>query len=102
MPVIPNHLLRLAVSIRAGLVARHGRERVLELPNWSWDRCAHTVRQIRRAELRGWNLAAEVLRRDLASMIRPLVTELTDLSQRVVRARTIDKLSSTREIYRDL
>src|SRR5262245_10042172 len=90
MRVIHKRLLKLAIAYRAQLAAHRGRERVLELPTWSWDRCAAVVRQIRRAELRGWNLASDVLRRDLASMIPPLVSELAELGERLAPSRTPD------------
>ena len=64
MSRIDKPLLRLAVALHARL-ARRPVARLIELPVQSWQRCAEIVRQIRRAELRGWQLAAEHLRTNL-------------------------------------
>ena len=102
MPFTHKRLLRLAVAMRAELASRRHRERSLELPTWSWDRCAELVRQIRRAELRGWHLAAHELRRDLGYAIPALMSELTTIVAELPRATASETLAATGEIYRDL
>lgn len=99
---IQKHLWRLAATVRAELASRRGRDRFVELPTWSWDRCATACRQIRRAELRGWNLAAETLRRELGATLRSLVMELTELVDQIPRAPSPERLARTSHIYGDL
>ena len=65
MPTINKSLVRLAVAIRDELDARSHQRRLVELPVNSWEACCRIARQIRRAELRGWHLAAAELSTDL-------------------------------------
>jgi hypothetical protein len=104
MSVINKPLLRLAVAIRSELATRSGRRRGIELPLWSWERCVELVRQIRRAEMRGWHLAAQELRRDLAYTIPPLQSELTSLASQLPHSSTTEpiNLSAIGDIYNDL
>jgi hypothetical protein len=96
--------LRLAVAIRSELATRIGSRRSIELPLWSWERCVELVHQIRRAEMRGWHLAANELRRDLAYTIPPLQSELTALASQLPRSSTTEAitLSAIGDIYQDL
>jgi hypothetical protein len=102
MPVLPKRLLRLAVAMRAELASRRGPDRLVELPAWSWNDCLALARQVRRAELRGWTLAASVLRQDLGCSLRSLVTELTALAEEMPRTPRPERLAATGDIYRDL
>jgi hypothetical protein len=99
---INKPLLRLAGSIKSGLASHRTHGRLAELPRWSWDACADTARKIVRAELRGWQLAAAELRRDLANALRTLQSELTEVSAQLSAATTNGRAASAGDIYEDL
>lgn len=101
MPDIDKRLLRLASAIHACLVAQIPRQR-LELPTCSWDRCAELVRQSRRAEMRGWKLAAEERRLELGYAIPTLQSELNALASRLPRTGSIKTTARVGDIYADL
>jgi hypothetical protein len=86
MPEINKPLLRLAVAIRAELARHRLRNQAIQMPASSWDGCVKLVRQIHRAELRGWHLAAETLRRDLGYTIPTLQAELAAIVTHLPRA----------------
>jgi hypothetical protein len=100
MPRIDKKLLRLAMAVGAQFGSRH--DPLLELPQNAWDRCAQLVRQIRRAQLRGWNLAAQELRTDLRYTLAAIQGELTALHSRLPAAIRPDPVTSAHDIYRDL
>jgi hypothetical protein len=102
MPSTIKPLLRLARAISAQLASFGSSNRLVELPTCTWDRCAQLVRQIRRAELRGWHLAAEELRRDLDYTISTLHSELTSIASQASRIPTTKALATFGDVYRDL
>ena len=87
MSAINKPLLRLAVALHARLARRPG-DRLIELPVQSWQRCAEIVRQIRRAELRGWQLAAEHLRTNLRHTIPRVEAALDVIVSQLPRTTT--------------
>ena len=102
MPVINKPLLRLAVAIRAQLAASSSRARLIDLPVHSWQRCVELVRQIRRAELRGWHLAAAELLMDLRYTIPSVESELAALLRELPPTTLIESVATTSDIYQDL
>jgi hypothetical protein len=104
MFTINKPLLRLAVAIRTDLASRHGRDRFVELPRWSWDRCIELVRRIRRAEMRGWHLAAHEVRKDLGYTLSTLEAELSAIRSQLPRLASTESvtLARTGDIYQDL
>ena len=102
MSTLNKQFVRLAVAIHAQLLSRRGREPLIELPIESWQRCSDLVRQIRRAQLRGWHLAANELLRDLRYTIPSIEHELTALLQKLPRPMETDRIATTGDIYQDL
>ena len=74
----------------------------IELPNCSWDSCVELVRQSRRAELRGWHLAAAELRKDLGYTLPTLQSELTAIVSQLPRITTTKTMATIGDIYEDL
>jgi hypothetical protein len=99
---INRPLLRLAATIHAELAAKCSRDRPIDMPSCSWDRCVELVRQSRRADLRGWQLAAEALRRDLGYTILTLQAELNALVPQLPRTTTPKTMARVGDIYADL
>jgi hypothetical protein len=77
----PKSLVRLALSIHRALVAGGTPGRLVELPTGAWQCATGLVRQIRRAELHGWDLAAAQLRDDLRRTLASLQARLTEMEQ---------------------
>jgi hypothetical protein len=102
MAVINKPLLRLAVAIAARLEADRYSERLIELPARSWDSCVELVRKIRRAQLRGWHLAADELRMDLRYTIPSVQSDLTAILAQLPPISLIQTIATANDIYRDL
>src|SRR3954464_13735040 len=102
MVTINKSLMRLAVAIHAQLAGRRANEPLIELPVHAWGRCTELVRQIRRAQLRGWNLAAGVLSKDLGYSVSAVQSELTSLHQRLTCRPEAVRLATASDIYGDL
>ncbi len=102
MPEINKPLMRLAVAIHAQLSASSSRARLVDLPTTSWNRCQELVRQIRRAELRGWHLAAAQLMTDLRHAASSIESELTAMRRELPPLTATQHMAKTSEIYRDL
>ncbi len=102
MPTFDRRLLRLAVALHDHFASRDQTDRFIELPSTSWQRCTDLVRQIRRAELRGWHLAARELSVDLRFVIPGLQAELTELHHRLPAIEPATKSTSVGDIYADL
>lgn len=90
------------MAIHSAITSHPGRDRVCELPKWTWERCAGLVQRSRRAELRGWHLAAAELRRDLAHTIPTLQSELTSIVSRLPALSTTRTAATVGDIYGDL
>jgi hypothetical protein len=101
MPEINKQLVRLASALQGDLASRRRQHR-LELPNNSWDCCRELMGQIQRAELRGWHLAAEELRRELAYTVPSLQSELEALLSRLPSYTSTTTIASVGDIYADL
>jgi hypothetical protein len=102
MPTINKTLMRLAAAMHTQLSSRQANESLIEMPVRPWDRCTELVRQIRRAQLRGWNLAAISLSKDLECSIRSVLIEVTDLQQRITCRTVRQNLMTASDVYRDL
>src|SRR6476660_5534587 len=102
MPSINKPILRLAVAIHAELARLRAREPLVELPAGAWQKCAELVRQVRRAQLRGWQLAAKTLLGDLNYAIPSVQNELAALQQRLPRNVGSECLATASDIYQDL
>lgn len=102
MSAIDKRLLRLAVAIRAELASHRGRDRLIELPVRSWQRCVDFMRQIRRAELRGWHLAAAELATDLRLTISSVQNELAAVLKELPATTITETTAKTSDICADL
>src|SRR6476660_9288449 len=102
MPSTKNSLSRLAAAIHAELNAENGREPLIEMPQMDWQRCADLVRQIRRARLRGWQLAANALLRDLGYALPSIQHELSTIAERLPRSTAIEPRATVHDVYQDL
>jgi hypothetical protein len=102
MPTINKALMRLAAAIHTKLAGRRTNEPLIEMPVRLWERCTDLVRQIRRAQLRGWNLAANALSRDLECSIPSVLIEVTALQQRLTCRTGRQRLVTASDVYRDL
>jgi hypothetical protein len=102
MTCIQKPLVRLAVVIHARLAARRPATRLAELPAERWLRCEMLFRTARRAELRGWQLAADQYRRDLRHAVRSLQAELVTLTERLGTSPADAPTTTVGDLYRDL
>lgn len=102
MPAIHKPLLRLAAAIRGELASRASRERPFELPVGSWNRCVELTRRIRRAQLRGWQLAAAELCLDLRYTLCSLESEVSARLRELPATAAAAAPAQTGEIYQDL
>src|SRR6187401_1545469 len=102
MPPSKNPLSRVALAIHADLNVQNGREPLIEMPQQHWQRCVDLVRQARRARLREWHLAVDVLLKDLSHAIPSIQQELSATAERLPRSAAIDRVATMRDIYQDL
>src|SRR4051812_1093093 len=102
MPTINKPLVRLAAAIHTQLCGQRAVETLIELPVRPWERCRDLVRQIRRAQLRGWHLAATLLSNDLDYSTRSVLTEVSALQQRLTCTASRKLLVTASDVYRDL
>ena len=102
MPATKNPLSRLAAAIHRELNAESGHEPLVEMPQVYWQRCVELVRQVRRARLRGWHLAANQLLKDLSYAIPSIQHELSTIAERVPRRTAVDRRATMHDIYQDL
>ena len=102
MPLLNRPLVRVAVAMYADLVARRANGPLVDLPVATWDRCTELVRQIRRAQLRGWYLAANKLTTDLRHAIPPVQYELAAVVQKLSSSHALELLATANNIYQDL
>jgi len=92
----------LAAAIHAELAIHRHRDVSIELPTCSWDSCVELVRQSRRADLRGWHLAAAELRKDLSYTLTTLQSELTAIISQLPRITTTKTVATVGDLYEDL
>ena len=102
MPSINKPILRLALAIHAWLASKQTNEPLIELPNDTWSRCTELARQIRRAQLRGWHLAARELHSDLSYSLISLSDQLAVIRERLPRSQVVEPSVSANALYRDL
>src|SRR3954452_6200532 len=102
MKTINKPLMRLAIAIHARLAAAQANEAFMEMPDQAWLRCTDLVRQIRRARIRGWNLAAKTLSGDLVYALPSVQLELTAMQNRLRSQSSAPQFASASELYQDL
>jgi hypothetical protein len=102
MATINKALIRLAAAIHTQLAGRPTNEPLIEMPVRAWERCTDLVRQVRRAQLRGWSLAANALSKDLECSMPSVLTEVTALHQRLTYRAGRKHLVTASDVYRDL
>jgi hypothetical protein len=93
-------LVRVALAIHGRLVRPCASDRLVELPTSVWCHCETLVRQIRRAELHQWRLAADRLREELYHSITSLQSRLLELDLRP--AAPGPYVASPSDVYHDL
>ena len=97
-----KNLLRLAVAISTHLAGSGHRPPLAGLPSETWERAQRLARQIRRAEGRGWQLAAAELRDDLRYAILSLQSELSALADALDRSPRHTPETKLHDLYQDL
>jgi hypothetical protein len=95
-------LVRLALAIHRLLASPSSPNRMIELPAGSWQRATDLVRQIRRAELQFWHLAAATLREDLRGALTRLQSQLIELERSLSTSPPSSYRERPTDIYRDL
>ena len=101
---MPNErlLMRLAIAIHEQLKTGQSKRANVELPAATWQQCEVLLRQMHRAQQRGWQLAAGRLQRDLQEMLRRLHGELIAIDRMLEPLRTDSRCLSVRDIHADL
>ena len=97
-----RNLLRLAVDIH-GRLTQHPQSVVT--PRWptdAWQRCQDLIQQMERAQLRGWLLAADRLRQELAFALALLRGRLTEASECLQPACEDRRPVSPHDLYEDI
>ena len=95
-----RRLVRLASAIHGQLTAAAHHTRLAAMPAHEWRRCERVADQLRRAEMRGWHLAAGLLREELRYAAGSLSSQLEALVDQLDtgRARTF----KVADLYQDL
>src|SRR4051794_34587205 len=102
MPLPNKKLVRLAVAMYTDFITRRASGLLVELPVATWNSCTQLVRQIRRAQLRGWQLAAGELQNDLRHTIPSIQYELGAIIQSLPGSDASAGLVTASYIYQDL
>src|SRR4051812_48136336 len=102
MKTINKSLMRLAIAVHARLSANQCNDALIEMPSQAWQSCTNLVRQIRRAKMRGWHLAAKALGGDLVYAIPSVVLELTTMQNRLRSQSCELRIASVTDLYQDL
>ena len=95
-------LVRLALSIHRALVAPALPARHIELPTGAWRCASELVRQIRRADLHRWHLAATKLREDLQYALISLQARIVEMEPTSSNSRSRSYVARPTDIYEDL
>lgn len=95
-------LSRIALAVHDHLAALTANDSLIELPLDEWQRCVDVVRRIRRARLRGWNLAGTALTGDLRYSLPAVEQELAAIRGRLAPSPRPDYLVRPGTIYCDL
>ncbi|MEX0671082.1 MAG: hypothetical protein WD060_11565 [Pirellulales bacterium] len=102
MPPINRPLLRLALAMHADLTGKRPYERLLDLPSSAWQECDRTVRQLRRAQLRGWHLAADELRTNLRYELISIQSALAVIVAELPSPLGVATAATSGDLYEDL
>jgi hypothetical protein len=102
MPAIDKAHWRLAAAFHSEFTARRQNEALVDLPLGSWECCIRLACQIRRAQLRGWNLARAALLTELRRTLSSLHNELTTIFQRLPNSIGVQHGPSERDVYQDM
>jgi hypothetical protein len=102
LPTIEKSLVRLAIAIRDELTVRSNQIRLVDLPVNAWEAGSRIARQVRRAELRGWHLAAALLSTDLRYSLTSFESQLADILRELPSSTVTERLVTTSDIYEDL
>ncbi len=97
-----RRLLRLAVAIHEQLTTKPPMIANVELPTTLWRQSEVLLRRIRRARQRGWQLAAQLLERDLQKLLRELRGELVKIEPRQEPSQSKSQHASVADIHADL
>src|SRR5262249_3875561 len=95
-------LMRLALAIHGRLAASQAGEVSIEMPLQAWQGCVDLIRQIRRAKLRSWHLAAKAVADELIYEIPSVLHELTAMQDRLKSQTSELRISSVTDVYQDL
>lgn len=95
-------LIRLAIIIHEQLNVGQSKIANIELPTTTWQQSEVLLRQMRRAQQRGWQLADQRLQRDLQEMLHRLRGELIEIDHLLEPSRNEPRNASACEIYADL
>src|ERR1700752_4665630 len=71
-------------------------------PTGAWQRCERIVRQIHRARLRNWYLAAEVLKTDLQFALRSVESDLATIAAELPSPSGSVTATTSHDKYMDL
>jgi putative hydrolase of the HAD superfamily len=74
----------------------------MELPVNTWEACLRIARQIRRAELRNWQLAVAELSTDLRHSLASFESQVADILRELPSPTVMGKIVTTNDIYKDL
>jgi hypothetical protein len=96
-----THLVRLALALH-GQLSRPEPYCQLSLPSDRWWRCDQLIRRIRRAEARGWRLAARRLRVDFQYALRNLLSPLETMDRELGATPPATYSATAAEIFADL
>lgn len=102
MSCLDKSRIRLAVSIHRMLAEASLPLRVLELPSGTWRRAERIAGLVRRADSRGWHLAARRLRRDLRHTLASVSSHLREIDQTLFDVVDSPYIATPNDLYRDL
>ena len=96
-----RQIMRLALAIHQSHAAQRARRNAIHLPSASWQHCQQLVRQIERAQQRGWNLSQTRLERDLKYALSSVRDELHRCSSQVPE-RDLHPAASAKDVFEDI
>lgn len=94
--------LRPAAAILAALEAGRSGDSYLRLPSMTWNECADVAQLYETVRARGWNTAAEHVRRRLAGSLETLFHEIRQAMKRCADQQNSTAHSSLRSVIDDL
>jgi hypothetical protein len=99
-PPSRKQLLRLATAIHAAISTQRQHLDYVDLPDQTWERAKQLTRQLRHAQVRGWNAAYRRRQQELQTHLERLRYELADRERKLVPPATIT--ASLRDLLLDL